>query len=128
MSQDLIRIGYLSRVTGVPIATLRFYVSEGQIECERNRSKYRMFSKETIDIVLRILHLKSLMIPLAEIRLLLRTDEMAPDARELSDLEQRLAHILERKVVWEEEERKVRLLLECSKPKEGDPDARDPPG
>ena len=117
MSQDLIRIGYLSRVTGVPIATLRFYVSEGLIECERNRSKYRMFSKETIDIVLRILHLKSLMIPLAEIRLLLRTDEMAPDAREhFQDLEQRLAHILERKGLWEEEERKVHLLLESSKP------------
>ncbi|ODT78388.1 hypothetical protein ABS71_01860 [bacterium SCN 62-11] len=76
-----------------------------------------MFSKETIDIVLRILHLKSLMIPLAEIRLLLRTDEMAPDAREhFQDLEQRLAHILERKGLWEEEERKVRLLLESSKP------------
>ena len=57
MSQDFIRIGDLSRITGVPIATLRYYESEGLIECVRTRSKYRMFTRETVELVLRILHL-----------------------------------------------------------------------
>ena len=113
MNEDLIRIGDLSRVTGVPIATLRFYESEGLIECVRTRSKYRMFSRETVDIVLRILHLKSLKIPLAEIRRIFNTDETGQATREYYlELQQRLGHILERKSIWEEEERKVRQLLE----------------
>ena len=113
MSQDLIRIGDLSQITGVPIATLRYYESEGLIECVRTRSKYRMFSRETVDIVLRILHLKSLKIPLAEIRRIFSTDETGQETREhYLELQQRLAHILERKSIWEEEERKVRSLLD----------------
>ena len=113
MNEDLIRIGDLSRVTGVPIATLRYYESEGLIACVRTRSKYRMFPKETIDIVMRILHLKSLKIPLAEIRRIFSTDETGEETREyFLELQQRLTHILERKSIWEEEERKVRQLLE----------------
>jgi len=113
VSQDLIRIGDLSQITGVPIATLRYYESEGLIECVRTRSKYRMFSRETVDIVLRILHLKSLKIPLAEIRRIFSTDETGQETREhYLELQQRLAHILERKSIWEEEERKVRSLLD----------------
>lgn len=125
MSQDLIRIGDLSRVTGVPIATLRYYESEGLIECVRTRSRYRMFSKDTVDIVLRILHLKSLKIPLAEIRRIFSTDESGQNTREhYLELQQRLDHILEHKSIWEEEERKVRILLEALPPeaREGDED------
>lgn len=113
MNEDLIRIGDLSRVTGVPIATLRFYESEGLIAYVRTRSKYRMFPRETIDIVMRILHLKSLKIPLAEIRRIFSTADTGEETREyFLELQQRLTHILERKSIWEEEERKVRNLLE----------------
>lgn len=121
MSQDLIRIGDLSRITGVPIATLRFYESEGLIACIRTRSRYRMFSKETVDIVLRIIHLKSLKIPLAEIRRIFSTDESGQETREYYlELQQRLTHIMERKSIWEEEELKVRLLLESFESKGGE--------
>ena len=114
MSEDLIRIGDLSHVTGVPIATLRYYESEGLIMCVRTRSKYRMFPKETVDVVMRILHLKSLKIPLAEIRRIFSTDDSPQATREYYlELQQRLAHILERKSLWEEEENKVRQLLEA---------------
>ncbi len=119
MTRDLIRIGDLSRVTGVPIATLRYYESEGLIECVRAHSKYRMFPQSTVDIVHRIVHLKSLKIPLGEIRRIFITarqsgDEASEATREhYLELKQRLAHILERKRVWEEQERKVRLLLEA---------------
>jgi len=115
MSQDLIRIGELSRVTRVPIATLRYYESEGLIKCVRIRSKYRMFTKETCDNVLGILHLKSLKIPHGEIQRIFRPDVSGQATREhYLELQQRLAHILEHKSIWEEEERKVRLLLEDS--------------
>lgn len=119
MTRDLIRIGDLSRVTGVPIATLRYYESEGLIECVRARSKYRMFPKETVDIVGRIVHLKSLKIPLSEIRRIFTTARQAGEEASQAtqehylELKQRLAHILERKRVWEEQERQVRLLLEA---------------
>lgn len=117
MSQDLIRIGDLSRITGVPIATLRYYESEGLIECVRTRSKYRMFTRETVDLVLRILHLKSLKISLGDIRRIFQPDETGEASREhYLELQQRLAHILERKSVWEEEERKIRLVLEALAP------------
>ncbi|ODT79854.1 hypothetical protein ABS71_00810 [bacterium SCN 62-11] len=118
MTRDLIRIGDLSRVTGVPIATLRYYESEGLIECVRARSKYRMFPKGTVDIVGRIVHLKSLKIPLSEIRRIFTTARQSEEEASLAtqehylELKQRLAHILERKRVWEEQERQVRLLLE----------------
>lgn len=124
MSQDLIRIGDLSRVTAVAIATLRYYESEGLIQCVRTRSRYRMFTKETIDVVLRIVHLKSLKIPLVEIRRILSTATQSEAAtrEHFQELQKRLSHILEQKSVWEEQERKVRLLLEALPPeaKEGD--------
>ncbi len=121
MNEGLIRIGDLARVTGVPIATLRYYESGGLIACVRTRSKYRMFSKETVDTVMRILHLKSLKIPLAEIRRIFSTDETGEETREyFLELQQRLTHILERKSLWEEEERKVRQLLEAFESEGGD--------
>ncbi len=123
MNEDLIRIGDLSRVTGVPIATLRYYESEGLIACVRTRSKYRMFPKETVDVVMRILHLKSLKIPLAEIRRIFSTDETGEETREhYLELQERLAHILERKSIWEEEERKVRSMLESFESEGGEED------
>ncbi|MBN9417345.1 MAG: MerR family transcriptional regulator [Candidatus Eremiobacteraeota bacterium] len=113
MSQDLIRIGDLSRETGVPIATLRYYASEGLIECVRTRTKYRMFSEQAVALVQRIVHLKSLKIPLAEIRRILKAGSQTGEARRehVQELRQRLERILEHKQVWAEEERKVRLLL-----------------
>ena len=115
MNQDLIRIGDLSRETGVPIATLRYYVSEGLIECLRTRTKYRMFSRQAVAQVQRIVHLKTLKLPLGEIRRILQSGAQPGEAtrEHVQELRQRLEYILERKNVWAEEERKLRLLLEC---------------
>lgn len=124
MSQDLIRIGDLSRVTGIPIATLRYYESEGLIQCVRTRSRYRMFTNETVDTVLRIVHLKSLKIPLVEIRRILNTATQSGQAtrEHYLELKNRLTRIIEQKSVWEEQERKVRLILEAlpAEAKQGD--------
>ena len=118
MNSGLIRIGDLSRITGVPIATLRYYESEGLIGCVRTRSKYRIFSADTVEIVRRIVYLKSLKISLAEIRRIIQvTSDSGEATRErYLELRQQLDHILEQKSVWEEQEHKVRLLLESLPP------------
>lgn len=118
MNSGLIRIGDLSRITGVPIATLRYYESEGLIGCVRTRSKYRIFSADTVEIVRRIVYLKSLKISLAEIRRIVQvTSDSGEATRErYLELRQQLDHILEQKSVWEEQEHKVRLLLESLPP------------
>lgn len=119
MTLDVIRIGDLSRITGLPVATLRYYESEGLIACLRTRSRYRMFSPGTIDVVRKIVHLKSLKLPLSEIRRILAVGEQPEEEHAFvtpehsKELRQRLSHILERKSVWEEQERKVRQLLEA---------------
>jgi DNA-binding transcriptional MerR regulator len=112
-NKSLVRIGDLARRTGVAIATLRYYESEGLIECVRTRTKYRLFSEETVETVQRIVHLKSLKIPLIEIRRILKSASLPAQAtrEHYQELKKRLAHILEQKSVWDEQERIVRLVL-----------------
>lgn len=108
---DLVRIGDLSRLTGVAIATLRYYESEGLIECVRTRSKYRLFTQQTVETVRRIVHLKNLKIPLREIKHILLSNAGKASPEDYDELQRRLSHILEQKSVWEEQERRVRLML-----------------
>lgn len=119
VNHELIRIGDLSRLTGVAIATLRYYESEGLIQCVRTRTKYRMFSRDTVATVRRIVHLKSLKIPLGEIRRIFNTQ--LGGKQHVLELQRRLQQILEHKSLWEEEERKVRLILESLPQAEGEP-------
>lgn len=109
----LIRIGELARRTGISVATLRYFESEELIECVRTSTRYRMFSKETIQVIADIMHLKSLRIPLKEIRTILRSHSLSPEqsGQGLEELQARLTHILEQKRMWDEQESLVRALL-----------------
>jgi len=111
LPEDLVRIGDLARRTGVPVATLRYYETEGLIQCVRTRSKYRLFTEDTADTIKHILHLKSLKIPLGEIRQIILGNSGKTTTEDYQKLQERLAHILEQKSVWEEQERRVRLML-----------------
>lgn len=110
---NLIRIGELARRTGITVATLRYFESEELIACVRTRSRYRMFPKETVQVINDIMHLKSLRLPLKEIRKILRNRSQGPQpgSEEYEELQSRLAHILEQKRVWDEQEDQVRNLL-----------------
>jgi DNA-binding transcriptional MerR regulator len=118
VSQELIRIGALSRLTNVPVATLRFYEKEGLLQCVRTRTKYRVFCKDQVNRVRQIVHLKSLKIPLTEIRRILSGAQPPPAAtREYYlHLKQRLRHIQDQKKVWDEQEQRILLLLESLPP------------
>lgn len=109
-------------MTGVAIATLRYYEREGLIECERTASKYRLFRQQTVETIRRIVHLKTLKIPLAEIKHILLSNAGKASPEDYHELRRRLLHILEQKSVWEEQERRVRLLL-ASFPEHGSLDS-----
>lgn len=116
ITESMIRIGDLSRATGVPIATLRYYESEGLIHCLRTRTKYRMFDRGTIDQVKQILYLKGLKFPLQEIRQILASSAGHSSLEDYLLLKERLAHVLEQKALWEDQEARVRLQLESFPP------------
>ena len=115
MNQELLRIGTLSRLTNVTIATLRFYESEGLLQCVRTCTKYRLFRSDQVSRVRQIVHLKSLKIPLVEIRRILSDAQRPPAATHeyCLQLKQRLSHIREQKKVWDEQERQVLSMLEA---------------
>ncbi|ODT79383.1 hypothetical protein ABS71_01045 [bacterium SCN 62-11] len=110
---NLIRIGELARRTGITVATLRYFESEELIACVRTRSRYRMFPKETVQVIGDIMHLKTLRLPLKEIRAILRNRSQGEgqSCEEYEELQNRLAHILEQKRVWDEQESQVRSML-----------------
>jgi len=110
---NLIRIGELARRTGITVATLRYFESEELIACVRTRSRYRMFPKETVQVIGDIMHLKTLRLPLKEIRAILRnrSQREGQSCEEYEELQNRLAHILEQKRVWDEQESQVRSML-----------------
>lgn len=109
--EELIRIGDLARETDVPVATLRYYESEGLIQCVRARSRYRMFPLNTVETVRRILHLKGLKFPLGEIKQILAGGSGENGPEDYRVLQERLAHIREQKQVWEEQEQRVRVIM-----------------
>lgn len=113
---DMIRIGDLSRETDVPIATLRYYEAEGLIRCLRTRSRYRMFDRGTVKQVKQILYLKGLKFPLHEIRQILASNAGHSSLEDYLLLKERLAHVLEQKALWEDQEARVRLLLDSFPP------------
>lgn len=77
------RIGELSRLTGVDTATIRYYEQEGLVEApSRLSSRYRSYGPDAVQRVQFIRHCRLLDIPLADVRRLLRLsdDRSAPCA------------------------------------------------
>jgi len=69
------KIGALSRATGLPVATLRFYESEGLLESRRTSGNYRDFSQDAVSRAERICLYRSLDLTIPEIRTMLRLAE-----------------------------------------------------
>lgn len=111
-SKEFLRIGDLARLTGVTVATLRYYETENLIECVRTNSRYRMFSQNMVIVVKRIVHLRSLNVSLLEIRQILQGTAGKRTFQDQAELQRRLDHILEQKTLWEEQERQVRSMLD----------------
>lgn len=66
------KIGELSRKTGLSIDSIRFYEKSGLIKVpRRTESGYREFGQESFEALLFISHCRSLDIPLTEIKKLL---------------------------------------------------------
>ncbi|APR82302.1 Transcriptional regulator, MerR family protein [Minicystis rosea] len=77
MSEELFSIGAMSRLSGVPIKTLRFYSDEGLLPpSERSRSGYRLYGRDALVRLDLIVTLREAGLGLCEIRTVL--------ARELS--------------------------------------------
>ncbi|MFI9504871.1 MerR family transcriptional regulator [Nocardia sp. NPDC052566] len=66
--RDLLSIGDLSRLTGVPVRTLRFYCDDGILESRRSGGGHRMFDPVTaVDRVVLLRRLRALGLSLAAI-------------------------------------------------------------
>lgn len=74
------RIGELASSTGLPVATIRFYETEGLLpRSVRTEANYRVYGADAIEKLRFIQQCRSLGIGLAEIRRLLEL-AVAPDA------------------------------------------------
>jgi Cd(II)/Pb(II)-responsive transcriptional regulator len=76
MSQSL-KIGKLSRLTGTPVETIRYYEREGLLlETMRSQGNYRLYTDADVERLQFIRHCRSLDMTLDEIRSLLRFRDM----------------------------------------------------
>ena len=67
------RIGELAKITRCEVQTIRYYEKEGLLPVpDRTSSGYRIYRKEHIEQLNFVRHCRSLDIPLAEIKLLLK--------------------------------------------------------
>ena len=66
------KIGILSKLTGVPISALRFYEGQGLLQSRRTDSNYRVFPEGSVDQVRRIQSFRALDLSLPEIKRLLQ--------------------------------------------------------
>lgn len=65
------KIGDLSRQTGVPVSALRFYESLGLLQSERTRANYRVFPPGMVEQVRRIQNFRVLNVSLPDIKKML---------------------------------------------------------
>lgn len=108
-SSPAVKIGELARRTGLTIATLRFYEREGLIQCQRSETQYRYFPDDTVERIKRIVYLRSLNMPLADIRVVLSATGVGPlDSAELPQLEHQLAKIAEQRLFLTQLEAELR--------------------
>lgn len=84
MAKERLTIGELSRRTGIPVKTLRFYSDEGLLPpSERSRSGYRLYSERDVIRLDLIVTLREAGLGLSTIRSVLRRDMPLCDALRL---------------------------------------------
>ena len=64
------KIGELEQASGLPRASIRFYEKEGLLEPERRENGYREYSEADLETLKKVLLLRSLQVPLKDIRAL----------------------------------------------------------
>ena len=109
------KTGELSRLTGMSIAMLHYYEVEGLIQCLRTDSNKREFSESAVKTVEQILYLRSLKIPIKDIKKILAgfPQPNVGSPVNLEELEARLEYALKQKAVWEQQEHEIRLQIEA---------------
>jgi DNA-binding transcriptional MerR regulator len=100
MDEDLMTIGAVSSVSGLPVDTIRFYEKKGLIEPPaRNASGYRIYQPEIIDLIAFIKQGRAMHFSLEEISKLIaflfRSEGSAEEVRritrdKITDVEERL--------------------------------------
>ena len=114
------KIGELSRLTGTPVETLRFYEREGLLpEAPRTASNYRVYGADHAERVAFIRHCRSLDMALSEIRTLLRFRESPQDdcAGVNGLLDEHIGHVSRRIAELRELETQLHALRQqCSDP------------
>lgn len=111
------KIGELSRRTGLPVVTLRYYQMEGLIESSRTGANYREFSDSALDRVRQIKNFRALNLSIAEMKRLLDWSSTPVErCGEVCHLiEQQLKRVMEQKATLVELEGELRrLLASCS--------------
>ena len=111
------KIGELSRRTGLPVITLRYYENEGLIESQRTHSQYRVFGEEMVQRVHQIKRFRALNLTIQEMKHLLEWSHQPRDrCHETCDLiESHLREVRERKQTLIELETELQRLLDsCS--------------
>lgn len=108
------KIGELSRRTGLPVVTLRYYENEGLIETHRTHAKYRLFSEEMVQRVYQIKRFRTLNLSIQEMKQLLDWARQ-PRERCLQTchlIESHLRQVTERKQSLIELEAELQRLLD----------------
>ncbi|ODT78394.1 hypothetical protein ABS71_01890 [bacterium SCN 62-11] len=108
------KIGELSRRTGLPVVTLRYYENEGLIETHRTQAKYRVFSEEMVQRVYQIKRFRALNLSIQEMKQLLDWTRQ-PRERCLQTchlIESHLRQVTERKQSLIELEAELQRLLD----------------
>jgi DNA-binding transcriptional MerR regulator len=103
MDEDLMTIGAVSSVSGLPVDTIRFYEKKGLIEPPaRNASGYRIYHPEIIDLIAFIKRGREMHFSLEEIGKLIaylfRSEGTSEEVLrmtidKISDVEQRLENL-----------------------------------
>lgn len=73
-------IGELSRLTGVPVRTIRFYCDEGILEAERSHGGHRRFGRDAVERLRTVRRLRGLGLGLPAIALVLTGERSLDEA------------------------------------------------
>jgi DNA-binding transcriptional MerR regulator len=103
MGEDLMTIGAVSALSGLPVDTIRFYEKKGLIEPPaRNASGYRIYTPEIIDLIAFIKQSRKMHFSLEEIgkliAFLFRCEGTADEVRritrdKITDVDERLENL-----------------------------------